>query len=140
MKTPILSVKGTRDFYPEEMAIRTWLYKTAGKVAGSFGYQEYEGPYLESIELYAAKSGDELVNQQSYVFPDRDGNLITLRPELTPTLARHGGETAAPACLPAALVVLRSVLEIRASAKRALEGILPVECRPARCKLARGRC
>jgi histidyl-tRNA synthetase len=88
MKTPILSVKGTRDFYPEEMAIRNWLYKTAGKVAGSFGYQEYEGPYLESIELYAAKSGDELVNQQSYVFPDRDGNLITLRPELTPTLAR----------------------------------------------------
>jgi histidyl-tRNA synthetase len=88
MKTPILSVKGTRDFYPEDMAIRNWLYRTAGKVAESFGYQEYEGPFLESIDLYAAKSGDELVNQQSYVFPDRDGNLITLRPELTPTLSR----------------------------------------------------
>jgi len=88
MKTPIQSVKGTRDFYPEDMAIRTWLHETARKVAESFGYQEYEGPFLESIELYAAKSGDELVNQQSYVFPDRDGDLITLRPELTPTLAR----------------------------------------------------
>jgi len=88
MTTPILPVKGTRDFYPRIMAIRTWLHRTARKVSESFGYQEYEGPFLESIDLYAAKSGDELVNQQSYVFPDRDGNLITLRPELTPTLAR----------------------------------------------------
>ena len=88
MKTPILPVKGTRDFYPEDMAIRTWLYRTVRKVSESFGYQEYEGPFLESIDLYAAKSGDELVNQQSYVFPDRDGNLITLRPELTPSVAR----------------------------------------------------
>jgi histidyl-tRNA synthetase len=88
MKTPILSVKGTRDFYPEDMAIRTWLHQTVRKVSESFGYQEYEGPFLESIDLYAAKSGDELVNQQSYVFPDRDGDLITLRPELTPTVAR----------------------------------------------------
>ncbi len=88
MKTPILPVKGTRDFYPEDMAVRTWLHKTVRKVSESFGYQEWEGPFLESIDLYAAKSGEELVNQQSYVFPDRDGDLITLRPELTPTLAR----------------------------------------------------
>jgi len=88
MKTPILPVKGTRDFYPEDMAIRTWLHRTVRKVSESFGYQEYEGPFLESIDLYAAKSGEELVKEQSYVFPDRDGNLITLRPELTPTLAR----------------------------------------------------
>ncbi len=88
MKTPILPVKGTRDFYPEDMAVRTWLHKMVRKVSESFGYQEWEGPFLESIDLYAAKSGEELVNQQSYVFPDRDGDLITLRPELTPTLAR----------------------------------------------------
>jgi len=88
MKTPILPVKGTRDFYPEDMAVRTWLHQTVRKVSESFGYQEWEGPFLESIDLYAAKSGEELVNQQSYVFPDRDGDLITLRPELTPTLAR----------------------------------------------------
>lgn len=88
MKSPIQSVKGTRDFYPENMAIRTWLYSLVRKVSESFGYQEYEGPFLESLELYAAKSGEELVKEQSYVFPDRDGDLISLRPELTPTLAR----------------------------------------------------
>lgn len=88
MKSTIKSIKGTRDFYPEDMAIRTWLYRTLRKVSESFGYQEYEGPFLESIQLYAAKSGEELVKEQSFVFPDRGGDLVTLRPELTPTLVR----------------------------------------------------
>lgn len=88
MKTIISPVKGTRDFYPEEFAIRNYLVNKIRKVSESFGYQEYEGPFLEKLELYAAKSGDELVNQQSYVFKDRGGEEITLRPELTPTLAR----------------------------------------------------
>jgi len=88
MKNIIQSVKGTRDFYPREMAILTWLYDTARKVSEKFGYQEYDGPFLETIDLYAAKSGEELVKEQSFVFPDRGGNLITLRPELTPTLVR----------------------------------------------------
>lgn len=87
-KNVIQPVKGTRDFYPELMAVRMWLYEKAASVAGQFGYQEYEGPLIESLELYAAKSGDELVKDQSFVFEDRGGNLITLRPELTPTLAR----------------------------------------------------
>ena len=88
MKSLIQPVKGTRDFYPEEMAVRTWLYRQIGKVSNSFGYQEYEGPILERMELYAAKSGEELVKEQSFVFADRGGDQITLRPELTPTLAR----------------------------------------------------
>lgn len=88
MKATIQSIKGTRDFYPEDMAVRTWIYNTIRKVSESFGYQEYEGPFLESIELYAAKSGEELVKEQAFVFPDRGGDLITLRPELTLTLAR----------------------------------------------------
>jgi histidyl-tRNA synthetase len=88
MKGIIQPVKGTRDFYPEIMAIRNWLYNTMRQVSESFGYQEYEAPMLESIELYAAKSGEELVKKQSYVFPDRSGDLITLRPELTPSLTR----------------------------------------------------
>ena len=87
-KNVIQPVKGTRDFYPEVMSIRKWLYETAASVSEMFGYQEYEGPLIESIELYAAKSGDELVKEQSFVFEDRGSNLITLRPELTPTLAR----------------------------------------------------
>ncbi len=88
MKTVIPSIKGTRDFYPEDMAKRTWLYQQIKEVSESFGYQEYEGPFLEKIDLYAAKSGEELVKEQAFVFPDRGGELITLRPELTPTLAR----------------------------------------------------
>ena len=88
MKSVIQSLKGTRDFYPEVMAVRNWLYKTLAEVSTSFGYQEYDGPFLESIDLYAAKSGEELVKEQSFVFPDRGGDLITLRPELTPSLAR----------------------------------------------------
>lgn len=88
MKNIIQSVKGTREFYPQEMALRTWLYNKIRQVSESFGYQEYDGPFLESIELYAAKSGEELVKEQSFVFPDRGGNLITLRPELTLSLAR----------------------------------------------------
>jgi histidyl-tRNA synthetase len=88
MKNVIQSVKGTRDFYPPEMAVRTWLYSKVRQVSESFGYQEYEGPLLEYIDLYAAKSGEELVKEQSFVFPDRGGDLLTLRPELTPTLVR----------------------------------------------------
>ncbi len=88
MKKIIYPIKGTRDFYPEIKAVHTWLYSKVRKVSESYGYQEYEGPYLESIDLYAAKSGEELVKEQSFVFPDRSGELITLRPELTPTLAR----------------------------------------------------
>jgi histidyl-tRNA synthetase len=88
MKATIQAIKGTRDYYPEEMAVRNWLYQTARGVSEGFGYQEYEAPFLESIELYAAKSGEELVKEQSFVFPDRGGDLITLRPELTPSLAR----------------------------------------------------
>lgn len=88
MKALIQPVKGTRDFYPEEMSVRTWLYERIKKVSTSFGYEEYEGPILERLDLYAAKSGEELVKEQSFVFSDRGGDEITLRPELTPTLAR----------------------------------------------------
>jgi len=88
MKNIIQPVKGTRDFYPEQMAVRTWLYNTVRRVSESFGYQEWEAPLLETLDLYAAKSGEELVNKQSYVFTDRGGDQITLRPELTPSLAR----------------------------------------------------
>jgi histidyl-tRNA synthetase len=88
MKNIILPVKGTRDFYPEQMAVRNWLYGTVRRVSESFGYQEWEAPILESLDLYAAKSGEELVKKQSYVFTDRGGEEVTLRPELTPSLAR----------------------------------------------------
>ena len=84
----ISAVKGTRDFYPEDMAVRRWVYQKMQEVSELYGYVEYDGPFLERIDLYAAKSGEELVKEQAFVFPDRGGDLITLRPELTPSLAR----------------------------------------------------
>ncbi len=84
----IRSVKGTRDFYPENMAVRRWMFDIIREVSTRFGYQEYDGPCLEFIDLYAAKSGEELVKEQAFVFSSRGDDMLTLRPELTPTLAR----------------------------------------------------
>lgn len=81
-------VKGTRDFYPESQARQRWLREKVRAVSESFGYQEYEAPYLERLDLYAARSGEELVRTQSFVFQDRGGDWVALRPELTPSLAR----------------------------------------------------
>ncbi|NLE84560.1 MAG: histidine--tRNA ligase [Chloroflexi bacterium] len=92
MKNIIRSVKGTRDFYPDEMARRQWLVDILRLASESFGYQQFEGPCLERIDLYAAKSGEELVKEQAFVFEDRGGDPISLRPELTPTLARMVAE------------------------------------------------
>jgi histidyl-tRNA synthetase len=70
------------------MALRNYLYAKAAQAARAFGYQEWDAPFLETIDLYAAKSGEELVKEQSFVFNDRGGDPVTLRPELTPSLAR----------------------------------------------------
>jgi len=88
MKKTIQTVKGTREFYPETMALRNYLFEKVREASQSFGYQEYDGPFIEAIDLYAAKSGEELVKKQSFTFEDRGGDLVTLRPELTPSLAR----------------------------------------------------
>ena len=88
MSSKIQSVKGTREFYPEQMALRNYLYQKVRAASQSFGYQEWDGPFIEPIDLYAAKSGEELVKKQSFTFEDRGGDLVTLRPELTPSLAR----------------------------------------------------
>ncbi len=88
MSSKIQTVKGTREFYPEEMALRNFIYDKVRAAARSFGYQEYDGPFIEPIDLYAAKSGEELVKKQSFTFEDRGGDFVTLRPELTPSLAR----------------------------------------------------
>jgi histidyl-tRNA synthetase len=88
MKQIISPLRGTRDFYPEDKTRHQWLYQKFRQVSASFGYLEYEVPYLEKLELYAAKSGEELVKQQAFVFLDKSGEEIVLRPELTPSLAR----------------------------------------------------
>lgn len=80
--------KGTRDFYPEDMRVQRWMFERMGDVAQSFGYLEYDGPMLEPFELYAAKTGEEIVNNQLYWLMDRGERKLAVRPEMTPTLAR----------------------------------------------------
>lgn len=79
--------KGTRDFYPEDMRVRTWLFDQWRTVAQSFGFVEYDAPVLESESLYTRKAGEE-VTQQLYNFVDKGERAVTLRPEMTPSLAR----------------------------------------------------
>jgi histidyl-tRNA synthetase len=88
MNKVIQAVKGTREFYPEEMALRNFISDNIRRASQAFGYQEWDGPFIETIDLYAAKSGEELINQQAFVFSDKGGDKVTLRPELTPSLAR----------------------------------------------------
>ncbi|MCK5021737.1 MAG: histidine--tRNA ligase [Candidatus Pacebacteria bacterium] len=80
--------KGTRDFYPEDLAVQNFIFDKMRKTAESFGYEEYGASILESSDLYKAKSGEEIVNEQTYTFEDKGGREVTLRPEMTPTLAR----------------------------------------------------
>ena len=80
--------KGTRDFYPQEMRLRNWFFGVIRNVLEKSAYDEYNGPMLESLELYAAKSGDEIANEQTYHFTDRGERKLAIRPEMTPTVAR----------------------------------------------------
>ncbi|MBL7045215.1 MAG: histidine--tRNA ligase [Parcubacteria group bacterium] len=80
--------KGVRDFYPADQAIQDYIFGKMRKTVESFGYVEYGASLLESTELYEAKSGEELINEQTYSFKDRGDRNVTLRPEMTPTVAR----------------------------------------------------
>jgi histidyl-tRNA synthetase len=82
------SYKGVRDFYPEDKFIQDYVFGVWKKTAESFGYVAYDASPLEPTELYKAKSGDEIINEQTYTFKDRGDREVTLRPEMTPTVAR----------------------------------------------------
>ncbi len=88
MASKIQSVKGTREFYPEQMSLRNFIYDKVCAASQAFGYQQWDAPFIETIDLYAARSGEELVKKQAFTFQDRGGDFVTLRPELTPSLAR----------------------------------------------------
>ena len=81
------ALPGFRDFYPEDLALRAHIFETWRRVATRYGFEEYDGPPLESLEMYTAKSGDEIVGQL-YNFVDKGDRPVALRPEMTPTLAR----------------------------------------------------
>ena len=87
-KLSVRPYKGTRDFYPEEMQRRNWFFGVIRRVLEEAAFDEYNGPMLESLAIYAAKSGDEIANEQTYNFKDRGDRHLAIRPEMTPTVAR----------------------------------------------------
>lgn len=88
MNLSIQSYKGTRDLYPEDMRLRQYIFNAWERVSERFGYEKYDAPILEPIEIYAAKSGEEIVNDQTYSFTDRGDRKVAIRPEMTPSIAR----------------------------------------------------
>lgn len=80
--------KGTRDYYPEDKRLQNYIFNVWRKVSERYGYEEYGAPTLEPLEIYAAKSGDEIANEQTYSFTDRGGRVVAIRPEMTPTISR----------------------------------------------------
>ena len=80
-------VKGTRDFFPDEMRLRNWLFEVWRNVSEQAGFEEYDTCVLEHEELYVRKTGDE-ISKQLYSFEDKGGRRLSLRPEMTPSLAR----------------------------------------------------
>ncbi len=80
--------RGTRDLYPEDKRVQNYIFTIWRRVAEQFGYEEYDAPLLEPFELYAAKSGQDLVNDETYQFTDRGGRNMVIRPEMTPSVSR----------------------------------------------------
>ena len=87
MVIDVQGVKGTRDFYPDEMRLRNWLFGVWRSTAQQFGFEEYDACLVEHEELYTRKAGDEII-EQIYAFQDKAGRHLSLRPEMTPSLAR----------------------------------------------------
>ena len=84
------SYKGVRDFYPKDMAIQRYIFDVWSQTAESFGFERYDASVFEPSDLYKAKGteNEEIVNEQTYTFIDRGDREVTLRPEMTPTVAR----------------------------------------------------
>lgn len=80
--------KGTRDYYPADMRVRNYIFDMWRKVAEKHGYEEYAAPMLEPLEIYTAKSGQELAGEQTYTFTDRGDRMVAIRPEMTPSVSR----------------------------------------------------
>ena len=80
--------KGTRDFYPADMRLRNYIFGKWRSVCESYGYMEYDASVIEPMELFTAKTSEEIVSEQTFSFEDRGGRKVTLRPEMTPTVSR----------------------------------------------------
>jgi histidyl-tRNA synthetase len=80
--------KGARDFYPEDKRLQKYMFSKMREVCERFGYEEYDAPILEPTELFASKTSDEIVNEQTYTFTDRGDRSVTIRTEMTPSVSR----------------------------------------------------
>ena len=80
--------KGARDFYPEDKRLQKFMFAKLREVCERFGYEEYDAPILEPTELFASKTSDEIVNEQTYTFTDRGERSVTIRTEMTPSVSR----------------------------------------------------
>lgn len=80
--------KGTRDYYPEDKRVQNYIFAKWRRAVERFGYEEYGAPLLEPLDVYMAKSGQELANEQTYTFTDRGGRIVAIRPEMTPSISR----------------------------------------------------
>lgn len=87
-KLPTQPYKGVRDFYPEDMWVQQYMFEVWSIISESFGYERYDASVLEPAELFKVKSGEEIVNEQTYTFIDRGEREVTLRPEMTPSVVR----------------------------------------------------
>jgi histidyl-tRNA synthetase len=83
-----LPYKGTRDYYPADKRVQNYIFDAWKRISTLYGYEEYGAPTLEPLEVYAAKSGQELANEQTYSFKDRGGRMVAIRPEMTPSISR----------------------------------------------------
>ncbi len=80
--------KGARDFYPEDKRVQQHIFRKWRKLARSYGYEEYDAPLIEPLELYTAKTGEEIIHEQTYSFVDRGEREVAIRPEMTPSVSR----------------------------------------------------
>jgi histidyl-tRNA synthetase len=122
------SYKGVRDFYPEDMAVQRYIFDTWAKTAESFGYERYDASILEPSDLYRAKGAEneEMVNEQTYTFIDRGGREVTLRPEMTPTVARMVAKKRRELAFPLTVVLCLEFLPLRTTAAWSIARVLAV--------------
>lgn len=88
MSLSVKPYKGARDFYPEDKRLQKYMFSKWREIVERYGYEEYDAPILEPLDIYLAKTGEEIVNEQTYVFEDRGARKVVIRPEMTPTVSR----------------------------------------------------
>ena len=104
------SYKGARDYFPEDKRLQNYIFKIWHQTARSFGFEEYGAPLLEPLELYTAKSGQELAGEQTYLFTDRGGRQVAVRPEMTPSISRMVAARRQELAMPARLYSIANFL------------------------------